>query len=267
MKNVPFYLRQGPNPKNDPALLLPGFETEEHAEERYAARGRLMFTGNSVSEPNFYWCEPGWPCNSGACPKCMRQFRRWWVDAAISLLDQQSSPVCVASLVHHTLCRTSGRLYEFDLAKAKRQLARHVERAGLGDLIAIGGFDFCFCIPVAPASPYWQPHAYVVFQGIKKGPLKQALSPFYPKAPNIPRPIRTRDVMHLMGAVSYSIKAVFYKRISYTDDRGRANTRPLPLSCKDREHELLSYLDGLRAVDRVFLRNARRESDILIRTR
>jgi hypothetical protein len=267
MSKMPFYLRQKPKPQNDAADWLPGFETKEQVAERYEAYGRLMFTGNSVSEPTFYWCEPEWPCNSGACPKCMREFRRWLVDAGITLFEQSLEPLSAASLVHHTLCRASSRLREFELAKAKRQLARHVERAGLGDLVAIGGFDFCFCIPIAPARPYWQPHAYIVFQGIQKGPLKQALSPFYPTAPNIPRPIRTRDVMHLMEAVSYSIKAVFYKRISYTDDRGRANTRSLPLSSKDHERELWSYLDGLRPVDRLFLRNVRRESDILIRKR
>jgi hypothetical protein len=52
-----FYMRSEANPKNDPAQWLQGFETEEQVAERYAKRGRLMFKGKSMSQPNFYRCD------------------------------------------------------------------------------------------------------------------------------------------------------------------------------------------------------------------
>lgn len=264
-KQPPFYLRREPTPRKDPAAWLAGFETEQQASERYAARGRLMFTRNSMSQPKFYWCTPQSPCDSAACPKCMRAFRRWLVDVGIALLEQQPGPLCVASLVHHTLSRPPGRLHEFDLDKAKRQLARHLDRAALGDRVAIDGFDFCYCVPFNPTHSHWQPHAYVVFQGIERRAVKKALNPFYPKTPNIPRPIKTREVDCLMEALSYSMKAIFGRRISYRDNMGSANTRSLPLSLKEHKRELPSYLDQRRPVDRLFLKNVRREGAGLMR--
>jgi hypothetical protein len=95
----------------------------------------------------------------------MRAFRRWWVDAGITLFEQKPGPLSVASLVHYGLSRFPGKLGTFDLAKAKRQLARQIDRARLGGLVAIGGFDFSYNQPTDSIIPYWQPHAYVIFQG------------------------------------------------------------------------------------------------------
>jgi hypothetical protein len=173
-KQLPFYLRQEPNPKNDPAEWLPDFETEKQVAERYEARGRLIFTSNTMLQPNFYWCDQGYPCDSAACPPCMREFRRWLVDAGITLFEW-SPQLSAASLVHHTLSRRPGKLNSLDLIKAKRQMARHIDRAGLGRLVAIGGFDLSYNQPANGSTPYWQPHAYVIFQGIEHKALKQAL--------------------------------------------------------------------------------------------
>jgi hypothetical protein len=265
-KQPPFYLRSKPNPKNDPAEWLPDFETEEQVAERYAARERLMFRGKSMSQPNFHWCTQDTPCDSGACPFCMRSFRRWLVDAGRTLFEERGDPLSVASLVHHSLSRFPGHLNTFDLRKAKRQLARHVDRAGLGALVAIGGFDFSYNQPTAPVNSYWQPHAYVIFQGAEPEIVKQALSPFYPATTNIPRPIRTRRVCDLMQALSYAMKAVFSRRSSYADNQGRPNTRGFDLK-PEAERELISYLDQLKPNDRLFLENVRRLGATLIRSK
>jgi hypothetical protein len=259
-----FYLRGEPNPKNDPAVWLPGFETEEQVAKHYAARERLMFRGKSMSQPNFHWCTQDTPCDPAACLWDMRGFRRWWVDAGITLLDQRPGPLCVASLVHHSLSRCPGKLSTFDLGKAKRQLARHVDRARLGALVAVGGFDFSYNQFANSLISYWQPHAYVIFQAAEPETIKQALSPFYPTTPDIPRPVRTRKVNDLMQALSYAMKAVFSRRSSYADHQGRPNTRNFDLAL-EAERELLSYLDQLKPVDRLFLKNVRRQGTKLSR--
>jgi hypothetical protein len=264
-KQLPFYLRRRePNPRNDPAEWLPNFEGEKQVAERYEARGRLMFTRNSMSEPNFYWCALECPCDSATCPWCMREFRRWLVDAGITLFEQSSDQLSAATLVHHSLGRGLGTLHEFDLGKAKRQLARHLDRAGLGSLFAIGGFDFSYNQSSDGSAPYWQPHAYLIFQGMEPKIIKRALSPFYPATAKIPRPIRTRQVTDLIQALSYAMKAVFSRRSSYRDATGRLNTRCLPL-LPQAERELLLYLDQLRPVDRLFLKNLRRQGENLMR--
>jgi hypothetical protein len=261
-KQLPFYLRHEPNSQNDPAEWLPDFESEMQVAERYAARGRLTFTRNTMSQPAMYWCTQGDPCDSAACPLCMREFRRWWVDAGITLFERRPRDLTAASLVHHTLSRGLGNLASFDLGKAKRQLARHIDRAGLGSLVAIGGFDFSYNQPATGTTPYWQPHAYVLFQGVEQKLLKEALSPFYPATDEIPVPVRTRRVTDLMEALSYAVKAIFYRRTSYRDANGRANTRWLPLQTS-AERELLTYLDQLHPADRLFLKSVRRSSSKL----
>lgn len=261
--SMPFYLRQAPTPKNDPAEWLPGFETEKQVAERHKACGKLMFTGNSASEPNFYWCAEASPCDSAACSPCMREFRRWLVDAGITLFERSPGQLSAASLVHHTWSRCPGNLSSFDLDKATRQMARHFDRAGVGNLVAIGGFDFSFNQPASGSTPSWQPHAYVILQGIEHQALKHALTPFYPSTAEIPRPIRTRRVTDRMEAITYAAKAIFYRRSSYKDATGRANTRYLRLP-PPAERELFTYLDQLQPVDRMFLKNARRQGAILI---
>jgi hypothetical protein len=264
-KQPPFYLRSEPNFWNDPAELLSGFETEEQVAERYAARERL-FAG-ATYQPNFHWCTQDTPCDSAACLWDMRGFRRWLVDAEITLLERRPGPLSVASLVHYSLGRYPGKLNTFDLGKAKRHLARQIDRAGLGALIAIGGFDFSYNEHADALWPnHWQPHAYVIFQGAEPETIKQALKPFYPVRINIPRPIRTRNVSHLMHALSYAMKAVFWRRNSYVDHRGRPNTKDFPLAPK-AERELISYLDQLRPVDRLFLKSVRRHGATLMHSK
>jgi hypothetical protein len=260
---MPFYLRQTPRLKNDPAEWLPGFESERQVAQRYEARGRLIFTGNSICEPNFYWCEHGYPCDSAACPRCMREFRRWLVDAGITLFEQSHGQLSAVSLVHYSWSRSPDNLNSFGLPKAKRQTGRHFDRAGVGNLVAIGGFDFSYNQPADGSAPYWQPHAYVILQGIEPEALKQAISPFYPSTAAIPRPIRTRRVTDLMEALSYTTKAIFFRRASYKDANGRLNSRTLPLLAS-AERELLTYLDQLYPVDRLFLKNVRRQGATLI---
>jgi hypothetical protein len=257
------YLRSEKNSKNDPAEWLPGFETQEQTAERYAARDRLVYNKNPLRRPNFHWCTKNHPCDSGACPWCMRSFRRWWVDAGITLLEQSTGPLSAASLVHYSLSRCPGTLNTIDLGKTKRQLARQIDRTGLGDLVAIGGFDFSYNQPAAPATPYWQPHAYLIFQGAEANLIKQALRPCYPATTNIPVPVRTRRVSDLMKALSYAMKAIFLRRNSYIDSRGRANTKDFPLA-SEAERELLSYLDQLKPADRLFLKNVRRQGATLM---
>jgi hypothetical protein len=261
--SIPFYLRQPPTPKNDPAEWLSGFENEKQVAERYKARGKLMFTGNTTSQPNFYWCAEASPCDSAACPPCMREFRRWLVDAGITLFEQLQGQLSVASLVHYSWSRSPGNLKSVDLDKAKRQMRRHFDRAGLGSLVAIGGFDFSFNQPTTEFTPYCQPHVYVIVQGTQHQELKRALTPFYPSTAEIPRPIRTRRVTDPMEAFSYTAKAIFFRRVSYRDRSGRANTQTLPL-LPSAERELLAYLDQLHPVDRLFLKNVRRQGAILV---
>ena len=117
-KLPPFYLRHEPTLENDPANWLEGFETEKQAAKRHETRLRLISANHVTTQPNFYWCTPEAPCNSGACPKCMRDFRRWLVDRGITFFGQHPGPLCAASLVHHTLCRDPGQLSSFNLANA-----------------------------------------------------------------------------------------------------------------------------------------------------
>lgn len=264
--NAPFYLGYVP-PAHCDIVHMKGFETEQQGAMWAAKLLKLCNGRNGNGEPlAMSGCSPATPCGAASCQPCGRQFRRWFVGSAMTMFRQSGDPLVAVTLVHHTLQRPPGELHTFDLDLAKRQLARHVERAGLGDVVGVGGIDFSFNVDATGRwDAHWQPHAYVVFQGADAAAIKNALAPYYPRAVSIPRPVKAVPVRDLMSAVSYAFKSAFFRRTSYVDDSGRRNTsRPQQLK-PAQARELLAFLDRHKPTDRVFLRNVRRHGLELVR--
>jgi hypothetical protein len=262
--STPFYIRPTRRlPGNhDPALSLPGFETEQMAEERRIKIARMMI--RLGQGPSLVSCCPASPCGSAACPACNRHFRRWLIHRGMWAFKDCHSSLVTVSAVHHSLSRPAGELQTLDLENAKRQFARHLERAGLGGLNVIGGIDFSFNEHQTNArEPHWQAHFYVICQGEKREAIKEALSNYYKATPSIPRPIRTRNVHTLMLPLSYAFKSVFFRRATYLADNGRWTSKGYPLKTTQLA-ELIAFLDQYKPTDRLFLRNIRREGSSLI---
>ncbi len=270
--STPFYARPTrwlPG-SHDSALFLKGFETPAQVEVRHKKDVEVFtrkFPGCPVSA--MAQCQPEALCNSGACPICMRLFRRWYISAALKMFAESSEPLVALSLIHPNWQRGPGELGGLDPELAKRQLAKCIVRAGLGRLVIVGGLDFSFNIHAGNRwEPHWQPHFYLICQGASRMAIKEALSGngrSFKASLSIPRPVMATDVKNRMRAISYSMKSMFFRRSTYLGNDGAWNSRSLSLK-PDQQAELTAFLDQHKPTDRMFLRNVRHHGLKLVKT-
>ena len=241
------------------------FETPVQAWDR---RERLRSIIRDIPEATLHNCRlPKAPCNSAACPRCMREFRIWFGAAGMRAMEY-NGPMTALSVVHCDWQRAPGALHTLDLEKLKRQARRHIERAGLSDVVGIGGIDFSFNEHSDKRwEPHWQAHLYLILQGAPAAQIKKALAAFYPVTVSVPRPLKARRVDTPAGAFSYAMKAIFDRRVSYVDGNrnGNDNTKDYPLR-PAQLRELVVFLDRHQPTDRLFLRNVRRRGAELVIT-
>lgn len=242
--------------EHDLTNQLPRFESEREAAQR--SRDLLaMLKRRKVKGLRLEDCYPDEPCNSAACPVCMRKFRRWVAASAANALNQ-GSRLIRASLIDHSDAVPPDTLNEFDLRTAKRRLSQRIKRTGLANCLVLGGFDFSFNIHSAGSwEPHWQPHAYLIFQAATAEAVKLAMRAGFSKAETVPCPINTQTIENFFEVVSYSVKSEFYQRVTYIDPTGRQNSRQVSLP-PERLAELTSYLDDFNPMDRLFQRNINR---------
>ena len=88
MKHRPFFIPYSPSPERDAALHLPGFETQEQAEGELTRLVRtLEAAGEKEAAKALLGCRIDQPCWRAHCPVCTRQFRRWFIAAAMQLIE------------------------------------------------------------------------------------------------------------------------------------------------------------------------------------
>ena len=88
MKHRPFFIPYKPRPDHDAALHLPGFETQEQAEKELTRVAHILETaGATVAAKALLGCRTDQRCGQAHCPVCNRQFRRWFIAAAMQLIE------------------------------------------------------------------------------------------------------------------------------------------------------------------------------------
>lgn len=157
-----------------------------------------------------------------------------------------------------------GGLYQFNLARANSALRMALQRSPLRHHPVVGGVDFSFNEDTAAtAPPHWQPHWQLCFlSATSEAEITGALTKHFHPEGSVRRPVRSRIVDDPVIAISYTVKSVFFRRVSYIDKVGRRNTRSLPLRPK-QQRELALFLDGLSLSERLFFRRIRRAGDHL----
>ena len=87
-KHRPHFIPYSPRPEHDAARHLRGFETQEQAERELTRVAHILETaGATVAAKALLGCRTDQPCGCAHCPICNRLFRRWFIAAAMQLIE------------------------------------------------------------------------------------------------------------------------------------------------------------------------------------
>lgn len=260
-----------PAKRFDPACISPSFETAASSQKWRQTRVEVLKrggNGNLMLADKLNACAESHRCGSGACPVCMRRFRRWVTGAAIVLFEEVGwlpGGGCAITAVPTWTARPLGGLATVELHKAENRIRKTLERSPLSNQPVIGGWDYSFNEHAdGEWGGHWQPHLYLLFpHADDRDQVTRVMKDAIPKTDSCPRPIKCRNISDPMAAIGYAFKSSFKRRVSYYDKDGRADSRQMQLR-PAQERELLTYLDQLGMTGRMFLRNVRRRGGRLV---
>jgi hypothetical protein len=250
----------------DPKHRLEGFESIEETRKRRRVLIRVLKNAGGEYKHialKLWRCRKDQRCLLPFCPRCVRQYRRWFIDQTIRCLE--SRHVKFVTLVPPRYRIPVGELDTFDTPRAKETLRRQIGRAGLTNAIVIGGVDFSYCEHAEDLfEPHWRPHYHLLVAGARRKEIRNALSRYYPKDEVTPRPIRIQPVTDLMPLIGYTMKPSFGMRRSYTDKDGRQNSWQYPYLPMERLREISMLLSRFTLTDRMVLKGVRRQGNKLV---
>lgn len=222
-----------------------GFETLEQCQQRRKALLGLLRskvdTSHIVDRLELH--DYGLPCSHPACPICMRTWRVNFILNAARYIRTEwgASEGQIGLLVWVPPMTTfaTGDLHEFDLRKFKDRFSKCLVRAHLGNSRLIGAVDLSLNeFPGRSGALVWQPQIQAVGlfpEGRRLA--RNALRERTRVTHDVPRPIKIiriqEDKGGLNGALGYSYKPFFQRRVSYVTDEGKRQTRKLPLKPQD----------------------------------
>jgi hypothetical protein len=194
-------------------------------------------------------------CLSAACPLCGRAFKRMMVAKAIEAVDgaQVRKPkrrLHALSLVPITGIHPAEDPANFDLANASRRMSYALTKAKLP--WAIGGWDFSYNInELDDRDPVWSVHGYLVIAIRRKDRARQRLKPYFPRSPDVCRPIILSRFKNRPRRMSYAFKMHFKGKKAKEDEKGR-NQEAFTLR-KEQRLELYRALHRFGLASRVIL--------------
>lgn len=243
----------------DPAITMKGFETKAETVHRACQSIAVLRKGGREHQAlaeKLNGCRSRQRCSSGACPACMRRYRRWFASEAQNALSDFNSSFAISVIPTH-FAVPIGNLNTVDPAGPNNWLRTIIKRAGLGAHPIIGGWDISLNEGTDGAR-WWQLHFYgIAFNVSDPGLFSAALRSQLQANEKVLRPLKVRPANDLAESSTYSLKAIFVRRVSYIGNNGRRQTRTLSLK-PDGQRELLTYLDSMVISNRIFLRGFRR---------
>jgi hypothetical protein len=254
---------------DDLSLVLPGFETIVEAEARKQTLERGLRRAGRVELANRLAACAGGPmdefhCLSGACPICMRAWRRWFFAATSRVADavreEEGHGGCVVSLVPRHSQAPPTLLHSLDLKAVVSRIRQGLDRLELG-LPVIGGLDISFNEDARKIQPSnFQIHANFAVFGLEndaaaRRDLGRALASVIRLERTASRPILVQPLRDRPRQVSYMLKSSFVRRLSIVDGQGRANTLPFAMKMAQTV-EVATLLDSYTLLDRLILHGA-----------
>jgi hypothetical protein len=247
-RKKPFWHRTKPMRRFDIAELRPKtlaraerFETPSDA-RRESSRSQAVlerYRRSQICAEYLQDCREGLErCEKTFCPICARTFRRYFTGQLLRLNAECASKVSIAVVLLETAPK--GKIDRLQIERYRHSLRKRLERAGLGDMPVIGGFEVCY----KAREKVWILHInLVIFSGNK-----------------IYRPITSADLNDKIRQLSYVLKFGTYHR-PYKQI-GSKTSKAVPLN--PREHfELIRWMDQYEFSDHLFLFNARRRGETI----
>jgi hypothetical protein len=250
---------------DDLSLVLPGFETVAEAEGRKQTLERgLRRAGNLELANQLAACASGplsdYHCLSGACPSCMRAWRRWFFAATSRVADavrEEEGHGCVVSLVPHHSQAQPTLLHTLDVKAVVDRICQGIDSLEL-DLPVIGGLDISYNEDARKVQlSNFQVHANFAVFGLEndaaaRRDLGRALASVIRLERTASRPILVQPLRDRPRQLSYMLKSTFVRRLSIVDQQGRANTLRFPMKMAQTV-EVATLLDTHTVLDRLLL--------------
>lgn len=168
-------------------------------------------------------CNSSSPCHSGACPVCVRTFRKALLSEGCNVL--RTKRVVRVSWVPPGGIISVGELSHVDLARFAAKLLRALQRALSSNAVAIGGIDLSLNVR-DNGNPVWQLHAYLLLAlpanaGGAHSDWKKAVRRALPACQLAARPLTVceMEASDIERALSYALKSEFYRRSAYQYER------------------------------------------------
>ena len=241
------------------------FETVAAAQRRQAERARTLGRGPDAAQLVAHRLENcsgttsnrtvNTPCDSPACPTCMRQVRQWLATEMMGYMDECHDLAFVTIIPQYGRIG-SGELDRFDVRQFVNTTRQRLRRGGLGAMTAIGGVNVTY----DEADRAWQFHFHMITTGIDAGVLRQRLQRIFPRTKDIYRPVTVLPVRNRPRQFTYVLKSFWRRKTSFHGHDGqgrwRKYSRELPLKAPEL-CELLTCLDQYRPQDMIFMRGAK----------
>lgn len=211
-------------------------------------------------------CSSSSECRSGACPVCVRKFRKTLLREGRRVLRRKK--VVRVSWVPPGGIISFGELSSIDLARFAAKMLRALQRSLPPMTVAIGGIDISLNVN-ENRDAAWQIHGYALVTlpaigGRTSSDLRKALRRGLSLCDVAARPLHVSEVRSgdFDRVLSYAIKADFYRRSSYAyirreTGRSSRNTRPQALPA-DAAVQLALWLDRFPLGARLLLVGLRR---------
>lgn len=232
----------------DPETKLQKFESVEQARDarRQLAQHLSNLDSGRKLGRRISACGLG-RCRSAACPRCLRDFRRWWGSQIASYMSRDPEGWYTVTITPADLFFNIGELNRFRWDLVKDRLRKQVARSDINRALILGGFDYAIQNFTDGRASKWRPHIYLLLTRTgKEERIARALREHYlgdedTKKTVVVHEQKTED-RDLIRTATYSFKSYFYDREPTIDRRGNADTKKSPLSASQKA-ELAVLLD------------------------
>jgi hypothetical protein len=264
----PFWRRGKLHPKHDIVRLRPEnrpsgerFETLADARAESERSEKLLRSSSRGSKGLAEFlqeCRAGdYECHRPFCPICARVFRRWLIGELLRVTSGKDNV-----RIYTVLLKTApqDKINELDPTPFRHLLRKRLERAGLGAVPVIGGFEIVY----KAQKRVWVLHANLMLIGGKKSAHKKFKRGF--ESSEVDRPIIGAELKDPPEQLSYILKFGTYHRPHGQHGPARSEAKPL----NAREHAaVLKWMSQFEFKDFLFLVNATRQgrTKIVLRSR
>jgi hypothetical protein len=197
-------------------------------------------------------CDDGSRCHSAACPECARAYTRWFVQAGRKLLKALATETSVLSLVHDQLRVPLNELTARSVQKAKRKIQTILTKAGVTTYV--GGIDISANEDeTGRVEPYYQIQTWILAPTDQVRAAERKLRKTFPRTELTSRPVKIQAWDGNVGALAYSLKSTFDRRVSYLRKGSEDGSQHACRNTRDRPPRVKQHIELAITLDRVGL--------------